>query len=186
LDQLDIGGVARVKLGSGDTSSGNGNPAHALGSGQPDLDLVAHLTRWSGDVLVDGEVGYLLRFEGLKNVGNTEFDYKPGDVFHMEAGVTAWNSGRYGAGLHALYHSAQPELWEKGGGLEAVGDGAALTSVVIRFVVRAADVLDFELATRSNNIGSSLSMVETGIPVFGRNTNVVNGVPIQVNARFRI
>jgi hypothetical protein len=186
VKQVDLGGRLAVKAPSGQPTGGGGNPALPLGSGQPDMDLTAHLTQWSGGVHLLGTVGYQIRFEGEKTIGAQTFDYKPGGVFHLEGGLKSWASGRYGAGISVLYHVSQADQLEVGGSMDPVGEGSALTSAVVSFTVRAADFLDLSLETRTENVAGSLSLVDTGIALWGRNTQVAKMVPIQVRADFRI
>ena len=85
-----------------------------------------------------------------------------------------------------LYHVSQADQVEQAGSMEAVGEGSALASAVVSFTVRAADFLDLSIATRTENVAGTLSLVDTGIPMWGRNTPAAKMVPIQIRADFRI
>ena len=113
-------------------------------------------------------------------------DFKPGGVLHLEGGLKSWASGRYAAGIAVLYHVAEADQVEQAGDMEAVGEGSALASAVVSFTVRAADFLDLSIATRTENVAGTLSLVDTGVPLWGRNSPSAKMVPIQIRADFRI
>ncbi len=186
FEQVDIGGRLKVKAPSGQSTPEGDNPALPLGSGQPDMDITAHLTQWSGGVHLLGTVGYQIRFEGEKVQDGQSVDFKPGGVLHLEGGLKSWASGRYAAGIAVLYHVAEADQVEQAGDMEAVGEGSALASAVVSFTVRAADFLDLSIATRTENVAGTLSLVDTGVPLWGRNSPSAKMVPIQIRADFRI
>jgi hypothetical protein len=186
FDRVGLGGRLSVKAPSGQSTPEGANPALPLGSGQPDMDITAHLTQWSGGIHLLGTVGYQIRFEGEKVQDGRSVDFKPGGVLHLEGGLQSWSSGRYSAGIAVLYHVSEADQIEQAENMEAVGEGSALTSAVVSFTVRAAEFLDLSIETRTENVAGSLSLVDTGIPMWGRNTPAAKMVPIQIRADFRI
>ncbi len=184
LEPLDFGGRLTVKAPTGNNDPVRGNLAWPVGTGQPDLDFTAHLHRSAGDVTVLAQTGYTKRFVGEKHLGPTTFDYEPGNIFHLEMGVTQWSGYRYAVGLTGLFHAAEADRWEMGHGLKPVGTGSAAASLVATFTLRAADWVDVSLATRQR--GVAVGTVDTGMVFWGRNLPTTTLPPLLLTALFRI
>ena len=184
LEPLDFGARVTVKIATGNSDAIRGNKAWPVGTGQPDLDFTGHIHRAAGDVTVLGEMGFTKRFLGEKHLETTSFDYEPGNIFHLEMGVTQWSSYQYAVGLSGLFHTAEADRWKVGGDLEPVGTGSAAASLVATFTLRAADWVDVSLATRQRGIG--VGTVDTGMVFWGRNTPSTTLPPLLLTVLFRI
>jgi len=178
LDRIDVGGTLTTKAANGDTAQDLNNPAWPLGTGQTDLDFTLHLFRNAGDLSVHGEIGFTKRFAGELETPTQTLDYEPGNIIHLETGLTNWVNGQYGAGLAGLFHTAEADRQDHGNGLVAVGEGTAVASIVASFTVRAAEFLHVAVETRTPGIGIGTGIVDTGVPVWGRNVRTSTFPPL--------
>lgn len=184
LEPLDLGGTITVKAPTGNSEVIPGNQAWPVGTGQSDLDMSAHLHRSVGDVTVLATAGYTKRFVGQTQIGHANIDQEPGNIVHLQMGVTQWSGYRYAVGLSGLFHAAEADRQDLGLGLKPVSAGSAAASLVATFTLRAADWVDVSLATRQRGVG--VGTVDTGMVFWGRNIDTTTLPPILLSALFRI